>query len=81
MEYAEEIHAEDCDHDEQRDYYCRVGEEGCTSYVRHAHEATGGCRGLTRALLRTLWAVVFVIHSDAIVQRQLFALSAFDYWH
>ena len=78
MNCAQEIYAEDCDHDEQRDYYCRVGEEGCTSYVREAHEANGGCRGLTRALVCTVWAVVFVIHSDAIVPRQLFALSALD---
>ena len=64
----------------QRDYYCRVGEEGGTSYVREADEATGSCRGLTQALLCTLWAMVFVIHSDAIIQPPLFALSAFDYY-
>ena len=80
MGYDRTIYAEDCKHDdEQRDYCCRVGGEAGTSYVGEAHEATGGCRGQTRALLCTVWAMVFVIDSDAIVRRQLFALSALDY--
>ena len=54
--------------------------EASASYVGETHEAIGGCGGLTRTMLRTVWAiVVFVIDSDAIVPRQLFALSALDY--
>ena len=54
--------------------------EASASYVGETHEATGGCGGLTRTMLCTAWAiVVFVIDSDAIVPRQLFALSALDY--
>ena len=81
MVYDQEIYAEECEHDdEQRDYCCRVGGDAGTSYVGEAHEATGGCRGLTRTLLCTVWAIVVsVIDSDAIVPRQLFALSALDY--
>ena len=81
MEYDQTIYAEDCEHDdEQRDYCCQVGEEAGTSYVGEAHEATGGCGGLTRTMLCTVWAiVVFVIDSDAIAPRQSFALSALDY--
>ena len=80
MEYDQTIYAEDCEHDdEQRKYCCRVEGEAGPSYVGETHEATGGCRGLTWALLCTMWAVVFVIDSDAIVQGQLFALSALDY--
>ena len=83
MEYDQRICAEDCEHDdEQRGYCCRVEGEAGASYVGETHEATGGCGGLTRTMLCTVWAiVVFVIDSDAIVPRQLFALSAFHYQH